>query len=222
MEEGPMTDQTPIRVMIVDDHPMVRDGLRVFLNVLQDMEFVAEASNGQDAVRLCTENEPDVILMDLKMPGMDGVEATQFIRRRHPRVQVIALTSFADEALVHKAMQAGAIGYLLKDVPAEELAEAIRNAYAGRPTLAPAAAQALIQATTPSMSLGHDLTPREREVLALLVEGMSNAQIADELTVSPATVNYHVGNILSKLGAANRTEAATLAIQHHLIAGPDS
>lgn len=216
-----MTDPAPIRVMIVDDHPMVRDGLRVFLNVLQDMKLVAEASNGQEAVRLCTENEPDVILMDLKMPGMDGVEATDYIRRRHPGVKVIALTSFADEALVHKAMQAGAIGYLLKDVPAEELAKAIRDAYAGRPTLAPAAAQALIQATAPSTTLGHDLTPREREVLALLVEGLSNNQIAGELTVSPATVNYHVGNILSKLGAANRTEAATLAIQHHLISGPD-
>jgi NarL family two-component system response regulator LiaR len=212
-----MTKQNHIRVMIVDDHPMVRDGLKVFLLTAEDMELVGEATNGEQALRLCDQVQPDVILMDIVMPEMDGPTATRAIRERHPQVQVVALTSFTEEDLVHKAMQAGAIGYLLKDVSADELAKAIRSAYAGRPTLAPAAAQALIQATTQPLRIGDDLTRREREVLALMVEGASNAEIAERLTISPSTAGYHVGNILSKLNATNRTEAVSLALQHKLV-----
>jgi NarL family two-component system response regulator LiaR len=211
------TERTPIRVMIVDDHPMVRDGLKVFLLVSPDLEMVGEAGSGAEALRLCGEVLPDVVLMDLKMPGLDGVATTFAIRERHPQVQVIALTSFADQVLVQKAIQAGAIGYLLKDVPATELAEAIRGAHVGRPTLSLAATQALAQAVSQTPPVGDDLTPREREVLALLVEGLSNAQIGDRLTISRSTANYHVSNVLSKLRAANRTEAVRLAMEHKLV-----
>lgn len=212
-----MTARDRIRVMIVDDHAMVRDGLRVFLTVFQDLELVAEAGSGEEALRLCAQVQPDVVLMDLKLPEMDGVTATRAIREQHPQVQVIALTSYAEEALVHSALQAGALGYLLKDVSAAELAGAIRAAHAGRPTLSPTATQALIQATAQPSRPGYDLTGREREVLALIVEGLSNVEIATRLTISPSTVNFHVRNILSKLGAANRTEATRLAVQHNLV-----
>jgi NarL family two-component system response regulator LiaR len=206
-----------IRVMIVDDHPMVRDGLKVFLQVFGDLKLVGDAGDGAEALRLCGELSPDVILMDLKMPGMDGVAATRAIRERYPQVQVLALTSFADEALVKQAMQAGAIGYLLKDVPAPSLAEAIRGAHSGRSTLSLAATQALAQAAMHESPLGDDLTDRERQVLALLAEGLSNAQIALRLTISRSTANYHVSNVLSKLRAANRTEAVRLAMEHGLV-----
>jgi NarL family two-component system response regulator LiaR len=183
---------------------------------LDDMELVAEAGSGEEALRLCDEMHPDVILMDMVMPGIDGADATRIIRERHPGIQVLALTSFQEGDLVQKALQAGAIGYLLKDVPIDELAEAIRSAHAGRSTLAPAAAQALVEATKQQHELGHDLTERQRQVLALIAEGQSNAEIADRLVISLATVRYHVSNILSKLGAANRAEAAALAIKHRL------
>jgi NarL family two-component system response regulator LiaR len=156
--------------------------------------------------------------MDMMMPGIDGATATQAIRQRYPQVQVIALTSFKEQDLVQRALQAGAIGYLLKDVQALELAEAIRAAYAGRPTLAPEATQALIQAATQPPQPGHDLTEREREVLALMVKGLSNNEIAGRLVVSISTVKYHVSGILSKLGAANRAEAVAMALQHRLVA----
>jgi NarL family two-component system response regulator LiaR len=212
-----MSADCSIRVMIVDDYPMVRDGLKVFLLVSQDMELVGEASGGEEALALCAEVRPDVVLMDLKMPGMDGIAATRAMRQRCPQAQIIALTSFSDEDLVQQAMQAGAIGYLLKDVSADALAEAIRAARAGRSTLSPEAAQALVQATAPAPQAGHDLTSREREVLALLANGLSNAQIGEQLSITPSTVNYHVGNILAKLHVANRTEAASLAVQQGLI-----
>jgi len=157
------------------------------------------------------------VLMDLVMPGMDGAAATQAIRERCPDIQVIALTSFKETELVEGALQAGAIGYLLKNVSADELADAIRAAHAGRPTLAPEAAQALIQATRRPPPLGHDLTPREREVLALMAEGLNNPEIADRLVMSRSTVKFHVSNVLSKLGATSRTEAVSLALKHNLV-----
>ncbi|GIK37398.1 MAG: DNA-binding response regulator [Chloroflexota bacterium] len=212
-----MTAAKPIRVMIVDDHAVVRGGLKFFLLGFDDLELAGEAEDGEEALRLCDQIHPDVILMDMVMPGMDGATATQAIRQRHPQVQVIALTSFKEQDLVQRALQAGAIGYLLKDVQALELAEAIRAAHAGRPTLSPEATQALIQAATQPPQPGNDLTEREREVLALMVKGLSNNEIAERLIVSISTVKYHVSGILSKLGAANRAEAVAMALQHHLV-----
>ena len=212
-----MSDEKPIRVMLVDDHAVVRSGLGAFLLAFDDLELVGEAGGGEEAVRLCEQLEPDVVLMDLVMPRMDGAAATRIIRERCPQIQVIALTSFKEKELVQGALEAGAIGYLLKNVTADELADAIRAAHAGRSTLAPEAAQALIQATREPLSPGYDLTPREREVLALMVEGLSNPEIAKRLVVSPSTVKFHVSNVLSKLGVTSRTEAVALAVQHHLV-----
>lgn len=212
-----MTDSTPIRVMIVDDHDMVRRGLAAFLRAEADLELVGQASNGKEALQICEQVRPDVILMDLVMPQMSGAAATQAIRERCPGVQVIALTSFGERELVQEALRAGALSYLLKNVSAGELAEAIRAAYAGRPTLAPEAAQALIQTTSEGPTPGHDLTARELEVLAVMVEGLTNPEIAERLVVSRSTAKAHVSNILSKLGVSNRAEAIALALQHKLV-----
>jgi NarL family two-component system response regulator LiaR len=214
-----MNEKKPIRVMIVDDHLMVRDGLKVFLSLYDDLEVVADAGDGEQALTYCTQLRPDVVLMDVVMPGMDGPTVTARIRAECPEVQVIALTSFAEGDLVQRAIQAGAIGYLLKDVHPDKLAEAIRDAHHGRSTIDPEAAQSLVQVTSQPPAPGSDLTPREREVLALLVKGKTNKEIAVQLIISQATVRLHVSNILSKLGASNRTEAATLALQHNLLQG---
>lgn len=216
-----MSDTDPIRIMLVDDHAMVRNGLRLFLSSYDDLEVVAEAGDGQEALDLCLQVQPDVILMDIVMPGMDGPTATARIRQALPHIQVIALTSFLEEDLVRDALRAGAISYLLKDVGADRLAEAVRAAYQGRGTLDSAAAQILVQAARQPPSLGRDLTDREREILALLVEGQTNKAIARELSLSPGTVRIYVSNILSKLGAANRTEAAALALQQNLVRRDD-
>jgi NarL family two-component system response regulator LiaR len=209
---------TTIRVLIVDDHAVVRNGLSSFLAVFDDFELVGEAKNGEQAVQLCRQTHPDVVLMDLVMPGMGGVAATRQIRECEPRAQVVALTSFKDREQVQTALQAGAIGYLLKDLSAEELAHAIRQAHAGKPALAPEAAQVLIQAVrAPEDRLGHDLTGRERDVLALMAEGLNNRQIAGRLVVSLSTAKSHVSNVLSKLGVSTRTEAVSLALKNGLV-----
>jgi len=212
-----MSESGPIRVLLVDDHAVVRSGLSAFLLAFDGLELVGEAGSGEEAVRLCDRLQPDVVLMDLVMPGMDGAQATRAIRDKCPAIQVIALTSFKEQELVERAMEAGAIGYLLKNVSADELAGAIRAAHAGRPTLAPEAAQALIQATREPQKIGFDLTQREREVLALLVQGLNNPEIAERLVVSRSTAKFHVSSILSKLGVASRTEAVALAVKEGLL-----
>jgi NarL family two-component system response regulator LiaR len=204
--------------MLVDDHAVVRSGLSAFLLAYDDLELVGEASSGERALQLCPQVEPDVVLMDLVMPGMDGATATGLIREKCPQIQVIALTSFKEKDLVEGALKAGAIGYLLKDVSAGELVNAIRSAVAGKPTLSPEAAQVLIQATrAPADQPGFDLTEREREVLELMVEGLNNNQIAERLVVSISTAKFHVSSILSKLGVASRTEAVSMALQRGLV-----
>lgn len=215
-----MDETKPIRVTIVDDHDMVRSGLAVLLEAFDDLELVGEAVDGRDALRLCEETRPDVVLMDLVMPRMDGIAATRAIRERCPDVQVIALTSFNDRDLVQGALQAGAIGYLLKNVPIDELAQAIRSAHSGKPTLAREAFQVMVEVSETGPLPGHDLTDRELDVLTLLVEGLTNPEIAKRLVVSRSTVKTHVSNILSKLGVENRVEAAAFALEHRLVDRP--
>lgn len=211
----------PIRILLVDDHAVVRSGLKAFLMVFDDLEFVGEAGDGREAVQQCAELQPDVVLMDLVMPDMDGATATQVIRSQWPEIQVVVLTSFKEDDLVQGALRAGAIGYLLKNASASDLALAIRSAVAGRTMLAPEAAQALIQANrSMQQAIRYDLTGREKEVLALMSLGLNNLEIADRLVVSRSTVKFHVSSVLSKLGAASRTEAVAIAVQNHLVESP--
>ena len=208
-----MTQTGDIRVMIVDDHQMVREGLKVLLSTSDGIVVVGEAANGAEAVDQCAAILPDVVLMDVMMPVMDGAEATALITASCPGVQVIALTSFVDQKYVEKAIDAGAISYLLKDARPETLSRAIRDAIEGRGTIDSSAMKALMERPD---DVGHDLTAREREVLALLAGGLSNKEIAQRLTLSVGTVRLHVSNVLSKLGAPNRTTAAAIAMKHGL------
>jgi NarL family two-component system response regulator LiaR len=213
-----MTGNQPIRVIIVDDHAMLRKGLRFFLTSYDDLELVGEAGSGKEAIQICGELAPDVVLMDMVMADMNGAAATQIIRERNPSIQVLALTSFQERDLIEGALQAGAIGYLLKNVSAQDLAHAIREAHAGRSTLAPEATDVLVRvAQQKAVRPDYGLTAREGEVLALLAEGLTNAEIADRLVISIATAKFHVGNILSKLAVTTRTEAAALAWQQNLV-----
>lgn len=207
----------PIRVLIADDHAMTRAGLRYFILAFEDLRLAGEADSGEEAVRLCAELQPDVVLMDLMMPGMAGVTAIQVICGRWPHIRVIALTSFQDSQLVRDALRAGAIGYLLKNASADDLVNAIRTVRQGKPALAPEAARVLIQVATHTTSTDFGLTSREREVLALMVKGLNNPDMAERLMVSRSTVKFHVSNILSKLGVTTRAEAVALAWQHNLV-----
>ena len=209
-----MTDSERTRVLIVDDHYMVREGLKVFLSASDSIEVVGEAANGAEAVELCKSLMPDVVLMDVMMPVMDGAEATALIKAACPDVQVIALTSFVEEDLVARTIDAGAISYLLKDSKPEPLLQAIADAHIGRGTIDSSAMQAMRHHMQDGV--GKDLTPREREALALLAEGLSNSEIAERLFLSPGTVRLHVSNILMKLEAPNRTTAAVIAMKHGL------
>lgn len=212
-----MNEPKPIKVMIVDDHPIVRDGLRNMFLVFDDLELIAEAEDGKQALEMCQRALPDVIMMDILMPKMDGIAATQAILERYPQVRIIILTSYPEDNLVQKSLQAGALGYVLKNAPIDHLADAVRSAYAGRPALAPEATLALIRAKTSPDQPGSDLSQREREVLALIVEGLTNEEIAGRLFISPATARHHVSACIQKLGAANRAQAASLAIKLGLV-----
>ena len=212
-----ITNET-IRVMLVDDHDMVRRGLAAFLNVKQDLELVGEARDGREAIREVSLCKPDVILMDLIMPEMDGAAATRKIRRTYPDIQIIALTSFQETELIRGALQAGAIGYLLKNVSVDDLASAIRAAHSGQSILAPEVVQALLSSGSGiPETRDYGLTKREMEVLELLVQGLNNREIAEELVVSRATAKAHVSHILSKLDVSNRAEAIVLALRNDLV-----
>src|SRR6476620_5403938 len=219
-----MDGQPQITILVVEDHPMTRAGLALFLAAYPDLQMGNQVASGEEAVEFCEQIQPDVILMDMKLAGMDGVATTAAIKHRHPHVQIIALSSFQDKDVVERAVQAGAISYLLKTTTAQELIYAIRAAHAGRSVLSQEATDALVQSVRKLSGWG-DLTEREREVVGLLAEGLTNAQIAERLTVSLATAKFHVGGVLSKLGVSNRAEAVTLYWQHQLVGqtgGPDT
>jgi DNA-binding NarL/FixJ family response regulator len=207
-----------IRVLIVDDHAVVREGLRAFLELQEGIEVVAEAADGQQALTQAELQKPDVVLMDLVMPRLDGVEAMRQLRQRLPEIRVVALTSFLDDERLMPAIQAGAAGYLLKDAEPAEVTRAVRAAHDGQAIIAPAAAARLVDAiATDGPSPRERLTAREREVLELIAHGRSNKRIALELGISEKTVKAHVGRVLAKLGVADRTQAALLAVREGLV-----
>ncbi|MDR5043458.1 response regulator transcription factor [Bacillus thuringiensis] len=213
-----------IKVLLVDDHTVVLKGLAFFLSTQEDLELVGEANNGKEALVKVGERTPDVILMDLYMPEMDGVEATAYIKKEYPNVKVIVLTSFSDQAHVLPALRAGASGYILKDVEPDQLVEAIRSAYKGNIQLHPDIANALLSQTLPveekeeEPSIQVDvLTARENEVLQLLAKGMSNKEVASVLVITEKTVKAHVSSILSKLNLSDRTQAALYAVKNGIV-----
>lgn len=212
-----MTIPQPIRILLADDHTVVRSGLSAVLAMQDDFKIVGEAGDGEETLRLCENLHPDVVLMDLLMPKLNGVAATKAIKERWPQIQVIALTSFKEKEYVEGALKAGASGYLLKNVSANELVTAVRRAVAGQPSLSPEAAQVLIQKVNEPARPGLDMTGREKEILALMVEGLSNNKIAERLTINQSTVKFHVSNILAKLGVTSRTEAVALAVRGRLV-----
>lgn len=207
----------PIRVLLVDDHAVVRSGLGAVLLSYDDLTLVGEAGNGQEAIQMCDKHKPDVVLMDILMPVMDGVAATSAIHERWPDIRVIALTSYKEKDMVEGALRAGALSYLIKNVSAEELVGTIREAMSGQPRLSPEAAQVLIQDIKKPSLPTFDLTERENEILTLMVKGLPNNGIAEKLVVSRSTVKFHVSNILSKLGVATRTEAVATALKNNLV-----
>jgi two-component system, NarL family, response regulator LiaR len=206
-----------IKILLVDDHAVVRSGLAKFLMVNKDMTLVGEASDGAEAVQMVALHQPDVVLMDLMMPGMDGITATRQIHQKYPTVKVLALTSFAEQHMVQGALQAGAIGYLQKNVTAKELGHAIRSAHEGKMTLSPEAAQVLANSVAQPQIRGGQLTERERDVLKCMVDGLNNTAISEKLIVSLGTVKFHISNIFHKLGAESRVEAVKLAIEQKLV-----
>jgi DNA-binding NarL/FixJ family response regulator len=223
LDSAPVTTAepaTPIRILLVDDHAVVRRGLRSFFDLVDDIEVIGEAEDGVQAVEQARQLNPDVILMDLLMPKMDGVAATAAIKQDQPEVEVVALTSFIEEERVTSALEAGATGYLLKDADAEEVAAAIRQAHAGEVTLDPAVARLLAQRMRERRTQTEPvepLTDREKEVISLLGRGASNKEIATALFITERTARTHVSNILGKLGLASRTQAALYAVEHKLV-----
>lgn len=206
-----------INILLVDDHAVVRSGLSKFLLMNKDLKLVGEASDGAEAVQMVSLHKPDVVLMDLMMPGVDGIAATRQIHQKHPNVKVIVLTSFSDQNMVQGALQAGAIGYLQKNITAKELGIAIRSAFEGKMTLSAEATQVLVHSVAQPQIHGEQLTERERDVLKSMLEGLNNREIADVLVISLGTVKFHISNIFHKLGVDSRVEAVKLAIEQKLV-----
>jgi DNA-binding NarL/FixJ family response regulator len=216
-----VTDPARIRVLIVDDHQVVRTGLKTFFDLLPDIEVVGEAADGSEGVAMARRLEPDVVLMDLLMPNMDGITAIGRIKAERPETEIVTMTSFIEEEKVTSALEAGASGYVLKDAEADEVATAVRAAYAGEVHLDPAVARLLAQRmrnrTLPAESLAEPLTEREKDVIRLLGQGMSNKEIGAALFITERTARTYVSNILGKLGLASRTQAALYAVEHKLV-----
>jgi len=212
-----MNEPPRIQVMIVDDHFMVRYGLKSYISLLPDMEVCGEAASGEEALQLCQELRPDVVLMDLMMPGMGGAATIAEMRKILPRTRFVALTSFVDPELVNRVIRAGATGYLLKHASMGQLMDAIRDAVQGRPTLGMEATEALMKSTVEPTGTAN-LTEREMDVLRLMAEGHTNLEIAQQLRISESTARFHVGKVFSKLGVSNRTEAVRTALRLHLVA----
>ena len=210
--------QSKIKLVIADDHDMFRDGLKMFIDKFDDLELLAEASDGEQAVLYCQQYQPDVALIDLKMPYLNGVEVISQIKASHPEIACIVLTSFVEDTLVQEALRMGAVGYLLKNADSQTLYRAVQRAVDGDNTLAPEATQALIQATTGPPEPGHDLTEREIEILQYLVQGLSNTELGQKLFISRSTVKNHISSIFGKLGVDNRTRAAAIAVQYGIVA----
>ncbi len=216
-----MAEDEHIRVLVVEDHPMTRVGLVYTIQLAPDLEVVGDVGSGEEALELCATAQPDVILMDLKLRGMSGVETTRQIRQRFPKIHIVAMTSFDVGALIEEVLQAGAIGYLVKDVRSNELMEAIRAANAGRGVLSPKAKEALISSFRAGPSTDYGLTEREQAVLESLASGASTMQVADRLQITSATVQFHISSILAKLGVSTRTEAIIIAWRERLVQLPD-
>lgn len=216
-----MTGQDKIKVLIVDDHDMVRHGLTVLLQTFPDFEVVGQIGDPRMLMTFCAAVQPDVVLMDVLMPHIDGVMATRMLRDKYPQIQIVALTSSADETRISEMLNAGAISYILKTGSIDDVADAVMAAYSGKPTLAPEATNVLLSSINRPNKIGHNLSKQELRVLALVVQGLNNNEIANRLVVSQSTVKAHVGNILSKLKTRSRTKAIAIAIRSHILQGTD-
>ena len=212
-----MNTHDKIKVLIIDDHDMVRKSLKILLDSFDDFEVVADIDNGLMGLTLCRKYQPDVVLMDILMPGLDGIVTTRMIHESWPSIQIVALTSSSDENIIHDVVQAGAISYLLKNGSIDDVADAVRAAYHRQPVLSSLAIQALISTTQHPFSFGYDLTRRQKEVLALMVEGLNNRQIARTLVISNSTVKNHICSIYAKLNTTNRTQTVALAVKNQLV-----
>lgn len=211
-----------IKVLIADDHPLVRHGIKTFLETHDDIYIVGEAENGREAIEICEKHLPDVVLMDVRMPGLNGIEATNHILKKRPNIKVIILTSFIDKELIENSLKAGASSYLLKNESGERIVRVIRDAYQGKSNLSSEATQIMISEVRNPLSKRYQLTKREKEILSLMVEGLSNKEIAKRLTLSTSTIQFHITNILSKFGVSKRTEAIYLALKQKLVKLPGS
>jgi NarL family two-component system response regulator LiaR len=207
-----------IRIAVIDDHIKVHMSIEAALVAFEDLKVIAHGSNGWEALQLCLDYHPDIILMDVIMPGMNGIEATKAIHAQVPEIKILALSSFEDEDAVRAMLQAGAVGYVLKTAPIDELAQAIRTAYTGTSVFSPEVVHILLDQNRPSQD--YDLTLRQREVLRLLVKGQNNTEIAEALSISLSTTKFHVSSILTKLGVNNRVEAVALAVEKKLVDRP--